>query len=233
MTEHRAFAALGYALSAANLLAVSSNLRFFGVTVSRLTGTKNPASCNTNPLADISMETLYTTIITLTIGLSLIWQFLRLTRMSSRKIISDITLKPLLNSLNWKSFLLPTLSLGFGLYPPISSLLISLGVILAIFTVIDWLLNQKYKYVSYSICGSTLVQNYFNLNEFDLRELTIVNFLPFHDSFKLKFRDGKSVSIHRHDFDKESLVLFLKTAIEKSKSVVVISEDAKSKIYVP
>ena len=40
MTEHRPFAAFGYALSAANLLAKSNNFRFFGVTVTELISSK-------------------------------------------------------------------------------------------------------------------------------------------------------------------------------------------------
>ena len=48
LTEHRPFAALGYALSAANFIVVSGNFRFFGVTVSQLTGSKiRPAAIHT------------------------------------------------------------------------------------------------------------------------------------------------------------------------------------------
>ena len=41
LTEHSPFAAFGYALSAANLLAKSNNFRFFGMTVTELMSSKN------------------------------------------------------------------------------------------------------------------------------------------------------------------------------------------------
>ena len=51
------------------------------------------------------------------------------------------------------------------------------------------------------------------------------------DSFKLKFNDGQSVSIHRPEFDKNAVAYFVKMAIEKSEFPVAIADDAKSKIY--
>jgi hypothetical protein len=76
-----------------------------------------------------------------------------------------------------------------------------------------------------------MVQNNYNVKKLNLEELTIIDFSPWIDSFKLKFDDGQSVLIHRPEFDKTLLADFVKIAIEKSKFSVVIVDDAKSKIY--
>ncbi len=110
--------------------------------------------------------------------------------------------------------------------------MISLGASLLFSMIVEWLLNQKYVYDAFAISGDNLISNEFRIKTFNLQELTTIDFLPFSDSLQLKFQGGQSISIHRPDFDKESLSNFFKKAVEKSKLYVVISDDAKSKFSV-
>jgi len=177
------------------------------------------------------MEQYYTFGIILLIVLASTRHYIRLRRISSRKIISDYSLKQSHFSLSWTQFILPIILLIIGLYGDVSIFMISLGASLLITTLVEWVLTRKYVYDAFAISGNNLISNEFKTKAFNLEELTIIDFLPFGDILKLKFKDGQSLSIHRPDFKKESLAAFLNMAIEKSKLHVVISDDAKSKIH--
>ena len=160
------------------------------------------------------------------------WQFVKLKRLSARNIIADYSLQPSHFSLKWTSFILPALILFAGLYRDISMFLVLCAVLLFISTVLEWLLKSKYEYDAFTIRNNILTVNEFNTKDFNLEELANIDFLPFSDSFKLKFRGGGSLSIHRPSFQTESLTKFLNIAITKSQMVVAISDDAKMKIYI-
>jgi hypothetical protein len=133
-------------------------------------------------------------------------------------------------SLNWTQFILPAILLVIGLYGNVSLFMVSMGASLFVSTIVEWVLSKRYVYNAFLIFGDTLISNDFKTKNFNLQELTIIDFLPFSDSLQLKFQGGESISIHRPDFDKDSLSTFFNKAIEKSKLYVAISDDAKSKI---
>ena len=176
------------------------------------------------------MEHYYTIGIILLLVFAMTWHYIRLRRISLRQIESDYALKQLRFSLNWTQFIFPTIVLGIGLYGNVSLFMVSMGVSFFVSTIVQWLLTKRYVYDAFLISGDTLVSNDFKTKNFNLQELTIIDFLPFSDSLQLKFQGGQSLSIHRPDFDKDSLSTFFNKAIEKSKLYVAISDDAKSKI---
>lgn len=163
---------------------------------------------------------------------SLIWHYIRLQRISGRKIISDFALPQIRFPLKWTQFILPTIFMGIGLYGKASLFILSGSVSIFVYIIVEWQLTQKYKYDAFVISGDNLISNDFKLKTFNLQELTMVDFLPFSDSLQLKFQDGRSISIHRSDFDKGLLSSFFNAAIGKSKLHVLISDDAQSKIQV-
>jgi len=175
------------------------------------------------------MEPYYIIGIILLLAFAMTWHYIRLRRISERQIKSDCALKQLRFSLNWTQFILPAILLGIGLYGNVSLFMVSLGASLFVSTIVEWLLTKRYVYDSFVISGDNLISNDFKLKNYNLQELTIINFLPFSDTLQLKFQGGQSLSIHRPDFDKDSLSSFFNKAIEKSKLYVVISDDAKSK----
>ncbi|CAN5799723.1 hypothetical protein BH11BAC3_BH11BAC3_12160 [soil metagenome] len=183
-------------------------------------------------LAEIFMEQYFTFGIILLIVTGSTWQYVRLKRLSERKIIADYSLRQSRSSLKWTKFILPTIFLCSGLYGSISIFLVLTAALLFISTIVERLLTSKYEYDAFTIRGDILTMNEFKTKDFNLEELTIIDFLPFGNSFKLKFKNGQSLSIHRPDFQNESLIIFLNIAIGKSKLQVVISDDAKSKIYI-
>ena len=176
------------------------------------------------------MEPYYIIGIILLLTFAMTWHYVRLQRISGRRIESDYTLRQFRFSLNWTQFILPTIFLGIGLYEKVSLFFVSIGASLFISIIIEWVLTRKYEYDAFIISGENLISNDFKLKNFNLQELKMIDFLPFTDSLKLKFQGGQSISIHRPDFNKDSLSSFINAAIEKSKLHVVISDDAKSKI---
>ena len=197
-----------------------------------LTFFKSPNIAKPCSLADIFMEHYYTLIFILAIAFGLSWHYLRLKRISARQITSDYCLKQIQFSLSWTQFILPTIFLIIGLYGEVSVFIVSLGTTLFISVIVEWILTRNFVYDAYVISGNNIIRNGLKIKEFNLQELTIIDFLPFSDSLKLKFKDGQSLSIHRPNFQTDSLIIFLKVAIEKSKFYVAISDDAKSKIYI-
>lgn len=178
------------------------------------------------------MEQYYTFGIILLLVIGSTWQYVRLKRLSERIIIADYSLKKSRLILEWTKFILPGIFLCAGLYGDISMFLVLTAVSLFISTIVEWLLTSRYEYDAFTIRENILTMNEFKTKNFNLEELTIIDFLPFGDSFKLKFMGGQSLSIHRPDFKKESLATFLNIAIGKSKLHIAISDDAKSKICI-
>ena len=178
------------------------------------------------------MEQYYTLGIILLIVIGSTYQYVKLKRLSIRNIIADYSLRPSHFSLKWTSFILPALILFAGLYRDVSMFLVLCAVFLFISTIVEWLLKSKYEYDAFTIRNNILTMNEFNTKDFNLEELTKIDFLPFSDSFKLRLKGGQSLSIHRPSFETESLATFLNIAIEKSQLVVAISDDAKTKIYI-
>lgn len=178
------------------------------------------------------MEQYFTFGAILLILLGSTWQYVRLKKLSRRVIIADYALKQSHVSLKWTGFILPGLLLFAGLYEVVNMFLVLAAVVLLVSTLSEWLLTSKYKYDSFTIRDYILTKNEFKCKDFNLEELSSIDFLPFSDCFKLKFLGGQSLSIHRPSFSKESLTTFLNLAICKSRLSIAISEDAKSKIYV-
>jgi len=193
---------------------------------------KYPSCAKPRPLADIFMVHNFIIGIILLLVFAMTWHYIRLRRISKRHIKSEYSLKQVRFSLSWTQFILPTILLSIGFYGNDSLFMISLGASLLFSMIVEWLLNQRYVYDAFAISGDNLISNEFRLKTFNLQELTIIDFLPFSDSLQLKFQGGQSISIHRPDFDKDSLSTFFNKAIEKSKLYVVISDDAKTKISV-
>lgn len=167
-------------------------------------------------------------ILLLTVGSA--WQYRRLKRLSERVTVADYTLKQTRYKLTWTKFISPAILLFSSLYESINFALLLCAVFFFFSTIIEWLLNSKYGYDAYVIRGNILVRNELKKIDFNLEELTIIDFLPFTDAFKLKFKGGQSVSISSAGFKKEALYKFLNIAIGKSKLPVSIADDAKSKI---
>ena len=178
------------------------------------------------------MEPYYIIGFIVLLGFAMIWHYIRLRRISERKINSDYSLKQVRFSLSWTQFILPTIFLVIGLYGKLSLLLTSMAVSLIVSILVEWALMKRYVYDAFIIAGDNLISNDFKTKIFNLQELTIIDFLPFSDSIQMKFKGGQSISIHRPDFDKDSLSEFLNKAIVKSKLYVVISDDVKSKISI-
>jgi hypothetical protein len=178
------------------------------------------------------MEQYYTLGIILIMVISSTYQYVKLRRLSLRNIIADYSLRSSHVSLKWTSFILPALVLFAGLYRDVIIILVLCAAFLFISTIVEWLLKSKYKYDAFTIRNSILTVNDYNTKDFNLEELTKIDFQSFSDSFKLKFKGGRSLSIYRPSFQKESLATFLNIAIEKSLLAVVISDDAKTKINI-
>ena len=161
------------------------------------------------------METYYTIGIILLLAFAVTWHYIRLQKISRRHIESDYALRQIHSSLNWKQFIVPSIFFGLGLYGKVNAFIISLGATLFVSIIVEWVLTQKYDYDVFAICGDILVCNDFKIKNFNLQELAIIDFLPFSDSLQLKFQGGQSVSIHRANFDKDSLSIFFQKAIGK------------------
>jgi len=177
------------------------------------------------------MEQYYILILVLLNGFGMAWHYLRLSRMSERKINSDYSICQLPATLHWTQFVIPALFISIGFYGGVNLFFLSSGVALFISTMTEWLMAKKYVADAYLISGDTLIQNDYKARTFNLQALNFIDFSPFTDTLKLQFENKKTISIHRPDFDNDSLRSFIKAAIEKSNDVVVISDDARSKIY--
>lgn len=162
------------------------------------------------------MEQYFTFGIILLIALGSTWQYVRQKTLSQRVIVADYSLKQLHFPVKWTKFILPALILVAGLYGDISVFLVLTAALLSVSTIVEWLLNSKYEYKPFIIQGNILIMNEYKIKEFNLEQLAGIVFLPFVDSLKLKFMDGKSLSIHRPDFQKEYLTTFLSIAIGKT-----------------
>ena len=178
------------------------------------------------------METYYIIGIIFLLVFALTWHYIRLRRILARQIKSDYSLSQVRNSLSWTQFILPAIFVCIGLYGNVSVFMISIGASLLVSTIVDWVLTKRFVFDAFVISGDNLISNDFKIKSFNLQELTIIDFLPFSDRLELRFQGGQSLSIHRPDFDKESLIVFFTKAIERSKLYVAISDDAKTKISV-
>lgn len=161
-----------------------------------------------------------------------LWNYVRLKKMSNREIVSDYYLRLHPAALSWRGFAVPAILLIAGLIGDISIFIVSLAAASSIIVLLDWALTRRFVYDYYLISGNNLIRNGFNIKEFDLQELTMVDFSPFSDSLKLTFKNGKSIQIPRQYFNSTNLIIFIKMAIERSCLDVVIPDDARSKIYV-
>jgi len=160
-----------------------------------------------------------------------LWQFISIKKMAGRKFISDYRLEKSAPLTGWNRFVMPTGFLIIGFINPVNPFLVAMALFLFPTIIADQWWFSKYKYQSLVLQGSHLISNQFKVKTFNLEELISIGFLPWSDSFRLNFEHGQSLSIQRSEFEKESLIGFLKTLIRLSKFTVVIHEDAKSKIY--
>jgi hypothetical protein len=159
-----------------------------------------------------------------------VWQYMRLKKIAERKFEAECSLYNLKYSFGFTKFILPAYLIWIGI-TDYSYIMIAMAITFILSEFTEWFISKKYNYCAYLIDGNILVKNDYKVKKLNLEKLTVIDFSPWIDSFKLKFNDGQSVSIHRSEFDKNILNDFVKRAIEKSKFPVVIAEDAKSKIY--
>ncbi len=176
------------------------------------------------------MQYFYILSIILLFLFTITWHFIKIKKISERKIKSDYALKKLPSNLSWTKFIIPAIFICAGLYGNVSLFLISMGAVLLISSIVEWALAKKYIYNAFLISGDNLISNDFKIKTFNLQQLTNIDFRPYIDSFQLKFQTGESLLIHRPDFTKEPLNIFINKAIEKNNRVIISSDEAVSKI---
>ncbi|MBP6430588.1 MAG: hypothetical protein KA319_02390 [Ferruginibacter sp.] len=153
-------------------------------------------------------------------------------KVSSRVFDFDFAIEEKRNELSWKTFIWVVFLLIIILtnWSDIGFTIFSIFSISVLFY--EYLLAKKINYKSYLIRDTKLIYNGWYVKEFDLEELESIHFLPFTDSFKLFFKNKKTIVIARNVFDKNILANFIQKVIQLSSKKIEIEQDAMTKIYV-
>jgi hypothetical protein len=152
-------------------------------------------------------------------------------KVTGRSFVFDYAIEERRNKGLWKAFSLPVFLFLLALMNGIVAGLLVLASLVLLAILFDMLQSKQPGHKSYLISGSRLIYNGWSVQQFELKELESVNFLPFRDAFEFIFKNSRSLVIPRDLFDGNLLSNFIQRALELSPEKINIDEDAKTKIY--